>query len=82
MLLTAKLGDEFWAEAYAYATYLKNVLPTVALPDGKSPYEHWVGEAPRLEGLHIFGSKVMYLAPKLWTLGQEGCDGCLSWTQP
>lgn len=74
MLQTAGLGQEFWAEAYKYATHLKNVLPTSAL-GGKSPYEMWTGDPPRLHDLHTFGSRVKYLAPRSGDWGKKAAEG-------
>ncbi|GBP42186.1 Retrovirus-related Pol polyprotein from transposon TNT 1-94 [Eumeta japonica] len=58
LLLDAKLGKEFWAEASNTAVYLHNrtVLPVL---NDKTPYEIWLGRKPDIGHLRIFGSRVM-----------------------
>ena len=54
MLLDAKLPQTFWAEAVTTATCPRNQCPTRAV-DGKTPYEAWHGEKPRVKVLRVFG---------------------------
>jgi len=63
MLEEANLSKEWWAEAIATATYLKNRFPIARL-GGKSPYEAWTGQQPDLTKLKAFGTKVKVHIPK------------------
>ncbi|CDO72947.1 hypothetical protein BN946_scf185002.g132 [Trametes cinnabarina] len=44
-----------WPEAVNYAVYLKNRVPTRAIPD-KTPYEAFWGKKPDVSNLHEFGA--------------------------
>src|SRR5436305_2037696 len=63
MLEASNTPLELWAEAVAAACYIKNRLPTRAL-DGKTPYEAWTGEKPRVDQLRKFGCVVYRHIPK------------------
>lgn len=63
MLLDAKLPQKFWAEAVTTAMYLRNRSPTRAV-DGKTPYEAWHGEKPRVKHLKVFGCDAYAHVPK------------------
>ena len=63
MLLDAKLSQKFWAEAVTTATYLRNRCPTRAV-DGKTSYEAWHGEKPRVKHLRVFGCDAYAHVPK------------------
>jgi hypothetical protein len=63
MLEASSAPLELWAEAVAAACYIKNRLPTRAL-DGKTPYEAWTGEKPRVDQLRKFGCVVYRHIPK------------------
>lgn len=54
MLAGAKLPQKFWAEALSTAAYLRNRSPTKAVV-GKTPFEAWTGEKPRVDHLRTFG---------------------------
>jgi hypothetical protein len=57
MLKHAGMPDSFWADAVEVAVYIKNRLPTRALPD-TTPFEAWhgTGKKPDLSHLRVFGS--------------------------
>jgi transposase InsO family protein len=55
MLKHAGMPNSFWADAVKVAVYLKNRLPTRALPDN-TPFELWHGSKPDISHLRIFGS--------------------------
>ena len=63
MLVGANLPHRFWAEALSTATYLRNRSPTKAVC-GKTPYEAWTGEKPRVDGLRVFGCQAFAHVPK------------------
>ncbi|GBE87024.1 hypothetical protein SCP_1002700 [Sparassis crispa] len=60
MLIARKLPNFLWAEAVAYAAYLRNRAPTKALC-GKTPEEAWTGKKPNVAHLREFGSDVWIL---------------------
>jgi hypothetical protein len=51
------LGDAFWAEAMAYAVFVRNRLP--AAGDRPAPYHASKGQPPSLRLLHPFGCLAM-----------------------
>jgi hypothetical protein len=55
MLRQAKLKEQFWAEALRTATHTINRLPTMALPNNKTPFEVWTGMKPDLSRMRTFG---------------------------
>jgi hypothetical protein len=55
MLKHAGMPNSFWADAVKVAVYIKNCLPTRALPD-RTPFELWHGSKPDISHLRIFGS--------------------------
>jgi hypothetical protein len=57
MLKHAGMPNSFWADAAEVAVYIKNRIPTRALPD-TTPFEAWhgTGKKPDLSHLRIFGS--------------------------
>jgi hypothetical protein len=55
MLKHAGMPNSFWADAVKVAVYIKNRLPTRALP-GNTPFELWHGNKPNISHLRIFGS--------------------------
>jgi transposase InsO family protein len=57
MLLAHDLPKSLWAEAINYATWLKNRLPSKAIP-GHTPYELVHGSKPNLAQAHEFGARV------------------------
>jgi hypothetical protein len=57
MLLARNLPKFLWAEAINYATWLKNRLPSRAIP-GHTPHELIHGCKPNLAQAHEFGAKI------------------------
>lgn len=60
MLLQAKLGSKFWAEAISTAAYIRNRSPTRAL-ENQTPFEVWFNKKPNVSNLQIFGCKAYAL---------------------
>ncbi|GBE84071.1 hypothetical protein SCP_0600490 [Sparassis crispa] len=60
MLITKNLPSFLWAEAVAYAAYLRNRAPMKAL-HGRTPEEAWTGNKPNVAHLREFGSDVWIL---------------------
>ena len=58
MLSHAGLGNIYWAEAVATATYLHNRMVSTALKIGETPYLLWYGEKPNLKHIRVFGCVV------------------------
>jgi len=54
MLKYTGMPNKLWAEAVATAVYIKNPLPTRALPNS-TPYERWTGKKPDFSHIHTFG---------------------------
>ena len=65
MLLDTKLSKNrsIWAESVSTAVYLKNRCPTKAVT-GKTPYEAWFGQKPRVDHLRVFGCDAYVHVPK------------------
>ena len=63
MFLAINLLKCYWAEAVSTAVYLKNHYPTKAV-QGKTPYEAWHGEKPRVDHLRVFGCDAYAHVPK------------------
>lgn len=61
MLLDAKLGHRYWAEAINAAVYLQNILPSRSVE--KTSFELWYGKQPDYSNLHIFGSAAIVHVP-------------------
>jgi hypothetical protein len=49
------LPKDLWAEAVRHGVWLRNRVPTRAVPTGKTPFEMGTGERPDLSNLHQFG---------------------------
>ena len=56
ILLNGNMPDQFWAEAAVHAAYIKNILPSAALKDFKTPFEMYHDVPPNYEHLKPFGS--------------------------
>ena len=61
MLKGAGVSNEFWAEAVANATYVRNRSPTSSLEN--TPFEAWWNKKP-VKHLRIFGCKAYSHVPK------------------
>lgn len=61
LLIDAKLGKHFWAEAVRHLNYVFNRL----LPQGyeKTPYEMFYGKVPAYDDIHRFGCDVYTMVP-------------------
>jgi hypothetical protein len=57
MIIAKDLPKMLWAEAINYTTWLKNCLPSRAIP-GHTPYELVHGTKPNLSQVHEFGMPV------------------------
>ena len=62
MLFDAHLPLNFWYEAMATSTYLKNISPTSAV-QSKTPTEAWTNIKPTISHLKRFGCDVHVLIP-------------------
>ncbi len=58
MLHSSGLSKKFWAEAVAAAVYIRNRVSSHALPNGETPYSRWIGKAPNLSHIRVFGCNV------------------------
>lgn len=61
MLADSGLGPEYWGEAVMTANYVRN--RTVSSVHGKTPYEMFAGEKPKVDNLRVFGSKAFVHVP-------------------
>ena len=58
MLSHAGLGNMYWAEVVATATYLRKRMVSTALRIGETPYLLWYSEKPNLKHIRVFGCVV------------------------
>ncbi|KAI1000860.1 hypothetical protein K3495_g7339 [Podosphaera aphanis] len=67
ILYEARLPHQLWDYAIEHAVWIKNRVPTAALPFGqfqkKTPFEAYHGKLPSLKNLKVFGSKADVLYP-------------------
>ena len=63
MMASAKLPKKLWAEALSTAAYVRNRSPTKAVA-GKTSYEAWTGEKPKVDHLRAFGCASYAHIPK------------------
>jgi len=64
MLHASHVPKEFWAEALTTAVYIRNRVPSHALPSSETPYHRWMGKSPNLSHLRVFGCKCWYVIRK------------------
>lgn len=64
LLIDAQLPMNFWAEAVATATYLRNVSLSKG-GNNKTPIEMWSSKKPTVSYLKIFGCLTYYYLPKV-----------------
>lgn len=67
VLCDARLPKQFWAEAEAYAAYVRNQIPKKDFPRNgvtRTPQELWTGRPSKLTQLRPFGSVVFIRAHK------------------
>jgi hypothetical protein len=62
MLISKNVPKFLWGEAVNYATWLKNRLPSHAIP-GHTPYDLINGRRPDLSQAHEFGGKIFVHLP-------------------
>src|SRR6266550_3277062 len=75
MLLAAKLPKPLWAEAASHFVWLRNRVPTKALPDYKTPIQMSTGNCPDLSNVRQWGHKVWVKrthSPKLESKVEKG----------
>lgn len=58
MMDAAGLPKNLWAEAVRHHVWIRNRVPTRALPDLKTPHEMGTGKKPDLSGIRAWGCKV------------------------
>ena len=56
-LHSANLGPEYWSYALIHVVYIKNRLLHMSI--SQTPYEVFTGHKPDLNGIKIFGSRVV-----------------------
>ena len=64
MLHHRNLSKHFWAEAFATAVYVRNRVTTRSLPPHLTPHHLWLGEAPKVHHMRVFGCPCWYTVPK------------------
>ena len=64
MLSEARLPPSFWGEALATFVYVRNRLPTAALPSTTTPFAVAFGRKPSLQHLRVFGCRAYVLIQK------------------
>ncbi len=82
MLLNANLSKQYWAEAVSMAVYLRNRCPIKAV-EGKTPYEAWYGQKPKVDHLIVFGCDAFAHIPKdergKWEIRYENQEMHTTW---
>ncbi len=64
MIHSKGLAKRLWAEALSTAVYIRNRVASRSLPSNTTPFHLWIGKAPDLSYLRVFGSKCWYVVPK------------------
>jgi hypothetical protein len=68
MLYQAGVPSNLWCFAVQHSIWIKNRIPTSALPYGDNqavtPFEAWHGRLPNLERLIVFGCSIWPIIPK------------------
>ena len=65
MLAHKTINNRFWAEALATAVYVRNRVTSSVLPPNTTPHHKWMGKAPNVGHIRVFGSKCWYTLPKV-----------------
>ena len=65
MLAHKTINSRFWAEALATAVYVRNCVTSSVLPPNTTPHHKWMGKAPDVGHIRVFGSKCWYTLPKV-----------------
>lgn len=71
LLFSARLQDEFWAEAVATACYLRNLITTSTSTGDFVPWKRWFGTDPPVKSLRVWGCPVY---SKIIKPGQQKLD--------
>ena len=77
LLHLSKLPKNLWGEAINHAVWLKNRMPTCALPKGKTPYGMLYGKKLNLNYLWEWGCKVWVHTSSRMKL--DGCSKIRKW---
>ena len=64
ILVHKKIKKQFWAEVLATAFYVRNHVTSTVLQPNTTPHHKWMGKAPNLGHIRVFGSKCRYTLPK------------------
>jgi len=64
MLEYSGFPNQYWDLAYQTAVYVKNLSPTEANPQFKTPFELWNSRQPDISHLRIFGEPAFVHVPK------------------
>ena len=64
MLRASSLDRKFWAEALATAVFIRNRVVSRSLRHNITPYHRWIGEAPNISHLRVFGCNCWFVTPK------------------
>lgn len=64
MLHHKNMDRHFWAEALSTAVYIRNRVTSHGLPANITPHHLWMGSAPDLSHLRVFGSRCWYILPR------------------
>ena len=65
MLVHKTINNRFWAEALATAIYVRKRVTSSVLPPNTTPHHKWMGKAPNVGHIRVFGSKCWYTLPKV-----------------
>ena len=79
MLCTSSLEKRFWAEALATAVYIRNRVVSRSLPHNIKPHHRWIGEAPNVSHLRVFGCRCWFVTrrTKLKKLNSRSKEGLM-----
>ena len=64
LIADSGLPASFWGDAVLTVQYIRNRVPTSALPDGKTPYEVFFGSKPDISHLRVWGCQCFAAIPK------------------
>ena len=64
LLADSGLPASFWGDAVLTVQYIRNRVPTSALPDNKTPYEVFFGKKLDLSHLRVWGCQCFVALPK------------------
>ena len=63
LIADSSLPASFWGDAILTVQYIRNHIPTSALPDGKTPFEVFFGKKPDLSHLRVWGCQCFVAIP-------------------